>query len=299
MCRVGSLLLVSLFACLTGFQAQAASFKIATFNIRFYGLGGKYNGNPNQETRDPHLKRFIQEKLSGVSIIAFQEIVNPERLQREVLPQGWQCFTYDHSEPSHQHVVVCHSNEFQSRRESSDNNDIIDDTAIPTERARPALTRILTDKKGRDVLRVVDVHLKSQPEESLTRVEQVKRISAYLKGVDNPEVPVLILGDFNTFPANQNGQNKSDVELMSEIFDSERLGLVRAEHSKYTYRNRERRTQLDQIWYDTKLKAIQSVEVLGVCNQSKKEDSGNGYSNPKYYYDKVSDHCPVVFSFEI
>src|SRR4051812_13643824 len=91
----------ALIALTVGIQAKAATqatLKISAFNIRYYGLGGAMAGTPADEHRDGYLREFISSELAGVDVMAFEEIVDVERLQKNVVPAGWGCVSYKHNE---------------------------------------------------------------------------------------------------------------------------------------------------------------------------------------------------------
>jgi hypothetical protein len=144
---------------------------ITTFNIAFYGTGGKLNGTPEDEKRDPYLKSFIKNSIPISDIFVFEEIVDVPRV-KTLLPADWNCLSYESRYASHQHVVLCHSDKYTFIREATDDNDVIDEVAGERGTLRPALTAIVADQEGNQLFRIVGVHLKATPTYAATRISQ-------------------------------------------------------------------------------------------------------------------------------
>ncbi|MES3037650.1 MAG: endonuclease/exonuclease/phosphatase family protein [Bdellovibrionota bacterium] len=284
-------------------SAGPRKLTVTSFNIRYYGTGGEMTGTPEMEKRDPKLKEFIQKMIPASDIIVFQEITDPARLEKNILPLGWRCLNYDSAFANHQHVVLCHSGNFKIKREPNDNNDIIDEVSIDGGKSRPALHAIVTDSAGKDVARVIGVHLKAYPEESKTRQMQIDKIAAYLNSVSNKSLPVLITGDFNTYNADKTGELKPDATLFDDAFKRDGVVIGQAPHpSKATYKNLKGQvSKFDHFWISPSLKPVGAVKVFGVCNIDTSATvstttQGNPYLNLQYYYDNISDHCPVTLT---
>jgi len=259
-------------------------FTITTFNIRFYGLHA-------DEGREPYLQKFLKESVPTSDIIVFEEIVEVPKV-KNLVPTDWDCISYDNAAPGHQHVVVCHSSRLQFMKEPTDNNYLIDEVAGPTNSLRPAVTAIVADKSGKQLFRFVGVHLKAVPDYSKLRVEQSEMIANYLSKVQNPHLPIVIAGDFNTYKAPQNRENEDDIKLILNAFNSTALEMKHISNELFTFRNSYGQGQFDQFYISNNMKATKPLKIYDVCNTT--NTNGEGTMNLDYYYKNISDHCPVT-----
>lgn len=270
--------------------------RITSLNIRWYGLGGYLEGNPDKEKRDDTIREFLTKYVPASDVMIFEEIVDVERLEKKILGSKMKCISYDHQDPKHQFVVICLDKKYSFKREPTDNNDVIDDVSI-NDRSRPAVTAIITDAQGRELLRVVGVHLKAMPNETKSRLTQVERIASYLKAAQKTSIPVLITGDFNTYETKDNGQASPDNTLFDKIFARQGLNIAEAQSNfDYTYRSRQYRSKFDRFWVSQNLPVAETVQVNGTCNHS---SSQGPFQDPNYYYQHVSDHCPVTIAVKV
>lgn len=269
---------------LLGFQTlSAASVSITTFNVRMYGYV------KDSEVRDPELIKFINESIPASDIIVFEEIMDVPRFTK-ILPAGWACITYDHTAP-HQYVLLCHSSRFNFKREPTDDNDVIDDVSGPKKSLRPAVTAIVTDLKGNTLFRMVGVHLKALPNFSKTRIEQAEIISRYLEKVQDPSIPVVMAGDFNTYKTDLNGQAENDVDLIQKKLDEANLKLSHLPNDLFTFRTNWGQSQFDQFYVSYSLISKKPLQIFEVCNAA---IPGEGVMNLEFYNKLISDHCPVT-----
>lgn len=278
--------------CQTGyssdFRGNSTTLTFSTFNMAYFGLGGKMSGTPADEKRDSSFRNFIASEFPQSDVISFQEVVDIERLKANVLPKGWDCITYDHVDPKHQHVVLCVRAGLQFQHEPSDNNDIVDDVAYNDGRSRPALHVIIADKSGHAITRVLAVHLKAFPNFSLKRYHQAKVIGMYLQGVADPALPFVILGDLNTYPSEQNGQQLDDASAIQTIFNKYSPGVAEVKtSSKYTYRTQKLASYFDRIWRSSTIEEVRPANVYSVC-------SSTDLKAIEKYNLALSDHCPVT-----
>lgn len=275
---------------------QSNSLKVTSFNIRWFGLGGSMEGNPSQEDRDTSIKDFLQRHAFPTDVIAFQEIVDVPRLQR-LLPRGWSCVGYNHPSPKHQHVVLCASENYQFARVDYDNNFTIEDVAINPDKSRPAVRADLIERASkRAIYRIVAVHLKAYPEESDTRELQSRRIASDLARARD-HLPTIVVGDFNTYRSDQTGEYVNDVDRIERALQDAPLDheIRHIEHQAlYTYRAGEFRNQFDQFYASRDVRVAGAPRVFGVCDADR--HAFDYYFDPNYYYEKVSDHCPVTLT---
>ncbi len=277
-----------------GFSAHADSasttsnldLTFTTFNVEWYGLGGTKNGSLADEHRNAALKSFISNQLSKSDVISFQEVVDVDGVSKNLLPNGWKCLSYDHADSKHQHVVLCHRPGLQFSREPSDDNDIIDDVARD-ERSRPALHLIVSDDKGKAITRVIGVHLKAFPNYAVTRYSQAKKIGLYLQSVADTSLPVVVLGDFNTYPAQTNGKDQDDSLNIQTVFNKYQPGMKEVTGSfANSYRTPKLGSHFDRIYRSANTSAVSQATAYSICNSSDRTAIAS-------YNETISDHCPV------
>jgi hypothetical protein len=280
-----SLFLISLFCFQALYAASTSgqSVSITTFNVRMFGYA------KDSEVRDPELVKFFKESIPASDIIVFEEIMDLERFNK-IVPAGWACITYEHPMP-HQFVMLCHSSRFNFKREPTDDNDVIDEVSGPKNSLRPAVTAIVTDLKGNALFRMVGVHLKALPDFSKTRIEQAEIISRYLEKVQDPTIPVVMAGDFNTYKSDMNGQGENDVDLIQKKLDEAKLNMQHIPNDLFTFRTSWGQSQFDQFYVSHSLISKKPLHIFEVCNSAL---PGEGVMNLEYYNKMISDHCPVT-----
>jgi hypothetical protein len=148
-------------------RASATDFGIISLNIAWYGLGGDINGSPAQEHRDADLSSLLAEAFETHEAGVFEEIVNVDRFVRGVVPPYVDCRSYDHPDQKHQHVVVCVKKPYHFESITSVSEFTWDDVAVGN--TRPALAGKIFDRKGRAILNLIALHLKSSPDFSHVR----------------------------------------------------------------------------------------------------------------------------------
>lgn len=273
-------------------SAQAADLTIVTFNAQYFGMGGSSHGTPADEKRDAGLREFFSRQVPAADVIIVQEVVDVPRFQK-ILPPFWNCLTYKHPNPAHQHVAICISPIYRFLHEPSDKNDVIDQVAV-NERSRPALHLILADNRGNALLRLVGVHLKAFPEFSETRDQQSKIIAKYLTQVANPKLPILITGDFNTYDRTLNGRGIDDNQMISQILNASGLNLAEVPNAnRFTYRTTSKASKFDRFWISRTLRPLAPLWVHPICN------APAGDPNIAQYNQLISDHCPVALRLHL
>lgn len=282
--------------------ASATTLKITSFNIEWFG--NKYD-NPRSDQKQQKDPKKIQTRQESVKsfldyfghpdVYVFQEIVDVQALN-SILPAGWNCMSYEMANELHQRVVICASGKYRFLRVPYDSDDIIDDVATDKEWSRPALRVDLADQKGRRLVRLVGVHLKSMPYATRERLRQAEEIARDLN--KDEDFPTVILGDFNSFNTDQNKQAASDVQLMLERFQAADAGFQHAEHIlPYTFRKKQLRSQFDHMYYSSGVELLSAPRVFEVCSKDIK--GKNQYYDIQYFNQWVSDHCPAEFQIKL
>ena len=264
-------------------QSPAEDISITTFNIKFYGLNGVFGGPAGSETRDSKIKAHLNRHQLWTDVMVFQEIVDVDAL-KTLVGTDYLCKSYEHSDKSHQHVVLCHKKKFTFVPASDDDNFALE--AVSMDKYRPAVHGVLVNKKGRRLVHIFGVHLKAQPNFSDMRLQQMGVVGDYLKSRTDSE-PAIILGDFNTY--------HDDPEKMSEILADDGIDMKQAVNSyNFTYRSGSNGSKLDRIWHSSALQVSEPAKVAGPCNEV-----GGSNQAVKTYNNDVSDHCPVTIKVKV
>ena len=288
-------LLFCLFALFMTNKAEAGSehqLEIGTFNIRWFGSAEHdqtYQLPTTKAVRVSAVKDFLAKEMLPLDIVAFQEIVDFKAL-KSVLPKGWRCESYSHPFKLHQHVAICASPNYKLNQVPYDTDNVINETAYyDVDRARPTMRVDVSDRSGTRLIRMVAVHLKSAPNFALLRLKQVGMIARDLQ--NDPTLPVIVTGDFNSFSHTQTKLETDDVPLIERQLNQSGLSFRHIPHkAAYTFRNGRVRGQFDHFFVSKMVTSTTQPKVFAVCNHVK---DGVGYENAAHYLRYVSDHCPV------
>ena len=264
--------------------------KISTFNVKLYGMGGEWVGQPSDEYRDFWIREFMSATIGDSDVIVFQEIVNDKHFISERAKGGFNCLSYSHNDEKHQHVVICYlATQYDFAKEEGDDNYTMEEVAFG--RLRPALHGTLTGKDGKHLIRIVGVHLKASLKDYETRYKQVALITKGLKSVDN-KIPTIVLGDFNTY------DQTNDVGVLTENFKEVNLVHINNfDHS--TYMTPQWKSRFDHFWVSSTLEGASIYKVYGPCAIQGDITSKSKYDNLYFYNRFISDHCPVSLTLEL
>jgi endonuclease/exonuclease/phosphatase family metal-dependent hydrolase len=268
--------------------------KIATFNIRWFGLNGDLNGSIGTETRVESVRRFIDEHLGDRDVLVFQEIVDVELFTTEVMFDRT-CTTYEGFTGKHQHVMLCHSPELTFVREDDDTDFALQSLNLGG--LRPGLHGKLVDAQGEPVAHVVAVHLKAKEDSTAKRLQQAEILSDRLDTLADRDdgLPVILIGDFNTHRADVTFLPQNDEVLLGEILEAGSRVRRVDQGVTHTYRERDGvGFRLDQAWLSPQID-VEDVHVPGPCNL----DFATQGDDIVEYYDTVSDHCPVSLTLSL
>jgi hypothetical protein len=267
------------------------TLRVATFNIRWYGIGGDLDA-PTTETRNLALRTFFADHLADADLVVFQEILDVAMLRAEVVPAGWSCATYASTAANHQFVVACLAPGYSLTREADDDDLAYQPLAMSW--LRPGLAGIVRDDATRAPLaRLVGVHLKALPDSTDRRLAQARILVDRLAtlATKNEQLPTIVIGDFNSHRAVDTHGTRDDWDLIGDVLASHpELGLARVAYSfEHTFRNKAAKAyRLDHLWLGAA--TASEVEVPGPCNLSWELDR----AAIELYYDTISDHCPVI-----
>lgn len=265
---------------------SGTELRISTFNIRWFGLDGDLYGSFGSETRTQRVREFIAEHLSDRDILVFQEIVDKELFFTEVVPE-YKCVSYDGRAGKHQHIAVCHTDAFEIRAPTDDDNYALED--IDTSGyLRPAVHGTIYTADGDPVSHLLAVHLKANEQSTDRRIEQAEILQARAAVLgEADDLPVIMIGDFNTHFAADTGREENDEDVVEDILHP--LSRVRLPVD-YTYQEKSGKTRrLDHAFVSPNI-SVESVTSPGACDL----DRTMFLPEIETYYDTLSDHCPVI-----
>jgi len=274
---------------------MAKEFNIATFNVKWFGLGGEISGTQRDEFRGPWIKEYISKNLSQSQAILFQEIVDVDKLKHLMAELNMSCHSYDNSRRNHQHVALCLDNDFSLEKESFEENYAFEELDVTGGSLRPGLRGLIVERRTRKKLfHIMGVHLKANSQSSTTRIKQVKIIAQELNKRKS-RIPYVVLGDFNTYNSTMNGRSKDDKNVFDEILSQVKLKYV-AHKNEYTYRSKSTKLLLDHAWVSQSVE-ISSVKVGKSCNHYSR--SATRFDSSNFFNRFVSDHCPLSFNLNL
>lgn len=268
---------------------DTTTLKITTFNVRWFGLGGKKSGDSTQEKRDLSLKAFLysESAVAESDLIVFQEIVDPDRIQN-ILPTHI-CKTYSANGQKHQHIVLCLLPKFDFVSEKFDDNFAMEEVNIKGN-LRPALHGVLKLKNGSPLMHVIAVHLKAKVKDTPLRLKQLSVIKSSIDNHLTDGLPIVLAGDFNTHAKIRTRLLKDDAALFEEILQTGKRPLRQVVHqSEATFRTVRSRSLLDHFWVSPDITVTDGPLVSGVC-----KDSSASSEQIAKFYREISDHCPVT-----
>lgn len=276
--------------------SQQTSINITAFNLKWFGIGGDPNSIQN-EHRIQTIKKLIDSYLKNTAVFSFEEVVVVNDVIK-ILPPNWQCISYAHPEPKHQHVVLCASPAISLTKVSYDNNFTIEEVTAGNPNLRPAMRVDIVERRtNRNLFTIVGVHLKAMPDQTALRVAQTQQISKDLAQIPANR-PVVVTGDFNTFAKADTQLPEDDTELLLKALNSVAKGFLRVPHkpNTFTFRSPQFRNQLDHFYVRGTMRVTAIPDVFPVCSAEK---DGSGYMNFDFYYKNVSDHCPVTMQIVV
>lgn len=264
-------------------------FKVTTFNIKYFGLGGSKDGRPQDENRYGEIKKFLETYHADTHVFVFQEIMDVNLLG-EILPffnknapmgrKGFICGAYD-SFKGHQFTAIC-AKDFLRPIYGT-----IEEVKLDNNALRPAVTAevSLTNQKR---ITIVGVHLKAFADATNDRRKQVIALSENPMIKNELNQATIIAGDFNSYPREKTGWNNSDNKLFQYILDDFGFNEIGPGHNSFIGRNAYR--QFDRAWARN-LQIIKS-DVSGACATRFPAP----YNDRGYFVRNISDHCPVTFT---
>jgi endonuclease/exonuclease/phosphatase family metal-dependent hydrolase len=269
--------------------------RVGTFNIRWYGLNGTLRGAFGSETRSESIRAYIDENLRGSDVLAFQEIVDVDLFIDDVM-FGWSCVSYDGFSGKHQHVVLCHTPEFEFQSVRDDGTFALPELRL--QHLRPGVQGRLVDAEGDDLAYIMTFHLKagSTSEDTDVRLEQANILAEQRRRLnDESSLPFIIIGDFNTHLAELTGLSEDDEVLVGEVLETDSDLRQVSLPAPHTFVNKSgSQFRLDHAWLSTSISVL-DVDIPGPCNLEVSSNRDTIFE----YYETVSDHCPVHLHLEL
>ena len=288
----------------TSFAAEERAIDFVTFNVRWFGSHYK---NPRAEKPvpiDPDvarervviLKHFVEQVIKPTDVVQFEEVTDV-KLLKKILPKRWTCASYHHDNRSHQKIAICASPAYKFLKVPYDDNMVIEEVAQEKDKqwSRPALRIDLADLDGNRIARFVGVHLKAMPFYSFERARQMKVIADDL--ARDRSLPVVVAGDMNTYLKEQTKRSADDVDFLTFLLKRSDPGFrhVKLPGAAYTFRSPRYRSAFDHVMVNGLVKTS-NAQIFSVCNRVR---NGVGFLNFEYYYEYVSDHCPVRVKLKV
>jgi endonuclease/exonuclease/phosphatase family metal-dependent hydrolase len=269
--------------------------RVGTFNIRWYGLGGSFFGSFGSETRNATIRDFLEQHLFDRDVLVFQEIVDVALFAEEVM-FDWTCLTYDGFSGKHQHVVLCHRDDFELLPADDSGGFGLAELQLGNHNLRPGLHGDLVDAGGELVAHIVGVHLKARADSTEARLAQAEVLAEYVRGrAAHSSRPFLLIGDFNTHVAEDTGHPADDEVLLADTLEADGILAWVQPPEEHTFRNKTGAAhRLDHAWLSAEITVLDAV-VPGPCNLDPVEDQAAITA----YFDAVSDHCPLVLDLEL
>lgn len=261
---------------------------LAQFNLRWFGqrkVDGAEKKEAIEETRIPTIRKHMADSGLFADILAFEEIVDVKLLAEGLLERRYNCVSYPHKDPEHQHVVVCVKPHLRFEKAPDARSFTLDEVNVNGD-LRPAVHGIVKTSAGKPLMHLFAVHLKSAPDFSSIRLKQMQIVSDYIKRQDS-SLPAVIVGDFNTY--NDDPENFTRIlagNQMEEVPSPEAYSWATT-HETYEP------AKFDRAWITGRLAdQVNYHHVIGPCNQ-------NDRGRLQRYNDTVSDHCAVKTIFEL
>lgn len=286
----------------------AREISVASFNIRWYGreLHGAIP-SPEPDSRNDFLADYIATNLASADVIAFAEIVDKEGFERDVLRGVRTCQSYDQKSQGHQHVMICYKKDLKFITANIDGDFIIEEATLGR-RLRPIVHGVLVDGNGKQLAYIAAVHLKANPGETATRLQQIGILAEKMRGLAK-DLPAIVVGDFNT--------HDNDVADITQSFADAGLQMRNIYNAnEATFRTPSLMSKLDHFWVNQAVSSSSPIITSWICRKQSHEmecsrQSGargcrqrllansDEYQSVEEYNAKISDHCFIQSSFRI
>jgi endonuclease/exonuclease/phosphatase family metal-dependent hydrolase len=257
-------------------ESPREPLRIATFNIEKFPQSGRQIDGAFSELRDIH-----------AGIIAVQEIGDPDLFAREArrrLGDRYKFVSADTRPIGERrpgdHLGVL----YDSATWTLAGTQIHDDARLAGGRHKPVLDVRL--QRGTQFLHVLVVHFKSGSEGRTIRAAQYRGLRAIVRRVQRANEPIVLMGDFNATAE----ADRDDLAALARdahmTWASEPLACT----AFWVRDDGCPRSRLDHILTWT---APSTVEVAGACAR----EGCEWQASCPLYEREVSDHCPVVVTF--
>ncbi len=258
-----------------GCDPALAQWRAATFNIeRFPKDQRQIDG------------AFAEMATLGAGIIAVQEITDTELFAataRDRLGADWQ-FVSEHAPDGtfdHQIGVL-----FDRRAYTLVRKRVHDGTRLGG-RHKPTLEVELRDRATDEVLHVLVVHFKSGGEHHPIRHQQFRALRAIVTDVSRAGAPVILLGDFNA-------TGDGDRADLAGLAAATRTTWATEDLACSAFWDRLDTCPTSRLDHVLSSQAPVSVRATGACATV----GCDTQDRCPLYEEHVSDHCPVVVTFE-
>ncbi len=294
------------------FAQSVKTIQVGSFNVEWFpckddgNMMKKYGINlrqpPNGDSTDiPALFQVI--KNLDVELLGVVEVVDTDLFQASAQKYLGSQYKYIYAPSvSSQKVGFLYDS---SVLELIGSPQIYGEVALyPDSWLRPAFRAYFKAKPDGMDFNAVIVHLKAAPGGWKKRLKQWKALKRILEQVPQQtgDKDIVLMGDFNNVSKLGYNEFKPLMEKLHFLWATSEL-VKKHEFSNFWQPDhmqpRIQGSLIDQIFISRHAEdefVSNSVEVGGMCAQ--KKDSYEGAAIPEYY-EKISDHCPVIATFRV
>ena len=257
---------------------------LTQINLRWFGNENmeetsQLRDNISTESRVKSIRQHLAEQKLLSDVMVFEEIVDVKLLAEGVLENKYRCHSYSRSDENHQYVVVCVKSQFRFDRAPGEKSYALEAVDV-SGGLRPAVHGIVKNQAGKSILHLFAVHLKAAPDYASIRLKQMGIIADYIKS-HNSTLPVVIVGDFNTYG--------DDAERISSLLETNHIEEIPSPEPYSWASSREEfpRSKFDRTWLSSALAdKVTMQNVIGPCSHADLDVIQD-------YNRRVSDHCAV------
>lgn len=288
------------------FAQENSSIEIGTFNIRFFPCNQdgeimkKYNiemRRPPQGPATDTTKLFQIIKDLDIEVLGVQEIVDPAlfgAMAKRHLGEQFE-FIYAPSNAWQKVGILFNSKKVKLIGEPQ----IYSEVALgKMDRHRPALRGYFKSLPDGFDFHVIVVHLKASPRGYPQRKQQWEFLDSILNDLPTEnESDIILLGDFNNVSKNRFKEFLPILEKNNYYWPVSESDTLKTQYWRPDWNvQRLEAGTLDQLFIssDAKFEYVEnSTKIGGYCATQKEEILGEF----PYFYEHISDHCPVYSSF--
>lgn len=289
-----------------GFAQDSSTIEIGTFNIRFFPCNQdgemmeKYNIEmryPPQGPATDTTRLFQIIKDLDIEVLGVQEMVDPAlfgAMAKRHLGKNYE-FIYAPSNAWQKVGILYNAEKIKLIGQPQ----VYSEVALGRmDRHRPALRGYFKALPDGFDFHVIVVHLKASPRGFPEREKQYEFLDAILSDLPSEnEKDIILLGDFNNVSKDKYNEFLPLIKKHHYFWPLAEKDTLITQYWRPDWNiNRIESGTIDQLFIssDTKIEYLEnSTKVGGYCAGMKNEITGDF----PYFYENISDHCPVYSSF--